>query len=376
MENKETIGGFEVFSSPEELAASMNAPQETTTAEAPQQESQPVQEEVQSESTAEVQPEPNIEAQPESTPVTEEQPQINTTEEVNSSQENTVEYSDSDIEGAVFSYLSEKLGRDINSLDSLSSPQQNALDERVEAIAKFVEETGRTPQDWFAYQQLNTSEMDDMTAIRVNMAGEYPDLTREELNLLIGSKYKLDPDVHTEQEIKLSQLQMKIDAQEAKQKIEGLRESYKAPEAVEQTTEAFIDDKWISEMSNEVRDMEGLEFDLGNGKNFSFGIDDKYKSELIEKNSQLENYFDPYVRQDGSWDYDKLSSHRTVVDNIDKIVSSAYRQGMSDGQKGIVSNAANISSGTPQETPTTENPLQGQLKNILRGNSSKLTFKI
>ena len=122
--------------------------------------------------------------------------------------------------------------------------------------------------------------------------------------------------------------------------------------------------------------MEGLEFDLGNGKNFSFGIDDKYKSELIEKNSQLENYFDPYVRQDGSWDYDKLSSHRTVVDNIDKIVSSAYRQGMSDGQKGIVSNAANISSGTPQETPTTENPLQGQLKNILRGNSSKLTFKI
>ena len=202
MENKETIGGFEVFSSPEELAASMNAPQETTTAEAPQQESQPVQEEVQSESTAEVQPEPNIEAQPESTPVTEEQPQINTTEEVNSSQENTVEYSDSDIEGAVFSYLSEKLGRDINSLDSLSSPQQNALDERVEAIAKFVEETGRTPQDWFAYQQLNTSEMDDMTAIRVNMAGEYPDLTREELNLLIGSKYKLDVDVHTEQEIK------------------------------------------------------------------------------------------------------------------------------------------------------------------------------
>ena len=376
MENNETIGGFEVFSSPEELAASMNAPQETTTAEAPQQESQPVQEEVQSESTAEVQPEPNIEAQPESTPVTEEQPQINTTEEVNSSQENTVEYSDSDIEGAVFSYLSEKLGRDINSLDSLSSPQQNALDERVEAIAKFVEETGRTPQDWFAYQQLNTSEMDDMTAIRVNMAGEYPDLTREELNLLIGSKYKLDVDVHTEQEIKLSQLQMKIDAQEAKQKIEGLRESYKDPEAVEQTTEAFIDDKWISEMSNEVRDMEGLEFDLGNGKNFSFGIDDKYKSELIEKNSQLENYFDPYVRQDGSWDYDKLSSHRTVVDNIDKIVSSAYRQGMSDGQKGIVSNAANISSGTPQETPTTENPLQGQLKNILRGNSSKLTFKI
>mgnify|MGYP003132215793 CR=1 FL=1 len=376
MEQKDTIAGFKVFDNPQDLAASMNAPQETTTDEAPQQESQPVQEDVQSESTAEVQPEPNVEAQPESMPVTEEQPQINTTEEVDSFQENIVEYSDSDIEGAVFNYLSERLGRDIDSLDSLSMPQQNALDERVEAIAKFVEETGRTPQDWFAYQQLNTSEMDDATAIRVNMAGEHPDLTREELNLLIGSKYKLDPDVHTEQEIKLSQLQMKIDAQEAKEKIERLRESYKAPEVIEQNAEAFIDDEWISEMSNEVLDMEGLEFDLGNGKNFMFGIDDDYKSELIEKNSQLENYFDPYIRQDGSWDYDKLSSHRTVVDNIDKIVSSAYRQGMSDGQKGIVSNAANISSGTPQQAPQSENPLQSQMKNILRGNNSKLTFKI
>ena len=46
-ENKETVGGFEVFNSPEDLAASMNAPQETTTEEAPQQESQSIQEDVQ-----------------------------------------------------------------------------------------------------------------------------------------------------------------------------------------------------------------------------------------------------------------------------------------------------------------------------------------
>jgi hypothetical protein len=65
-----------------------------------------------------------------------------------------------------------------------------------------------------------------------------------------------------------------------------------------------------------------------------------------------------------------------VVDNIDKIVSSAYRQGMSDGQRGIVNNAANISSGAPQETPQTENPLASQLKNLMSNNSNKLTFKI
>ena len=48
-------------------------------------------------------------------------------------------------------------------------------------IAQFVEETGRSPQDWFAYQSLNPSEMDDVTAVRVQMASEYPNLAPEEV---------------------------------------------------------------------------------------------------------------------------------------------------------------------------------------------------
>ena len=360
-ENKESIGGFEVFESPEALSASMSAePQqtETTTEEAPQQESQPVQEGVQAE------------------PQVEQTPQKEVQQETATPQQDTIEYSDSEIEGAVFNYLSEKLGRDITSLDALSEPQQSALDERIEAIAKFVEETGRNPEDWFAYQQLNPSEMDDATAIRVNMAAEYPDLSTEELNLLVGSKYKLDTDLYSEDEVKLSRLQMKIDAQKAKESIEGLRSTYKAPERQEASTDSVINDKWISDMTKEVQAMEGLEFDLGNDKTFSFGLDDNYKSQLIEKNTRLDNYFDPYVRQDGSWDYDTLSSHRAVIDNIDKIVASAYRQGTSDGQKGLVDKAANVSTNSPQSAPQNENPLADQMRDILRGNSSKLTFKI
>ena len=33
--------------------------------------------------------------------------------------------------------------------------ETNAIDERVEAIARFVEETGRAPEDWFRFQSLN-----------------------------------------------------------------------------------------------------------------------------------------------------------------------------------------------------------------------------
>ena len=104
------------------------------------------------------------------------------------------------------------------------------MDERVAAIAQFVEETGRNPQDWFTYQSLNTSEMDDVTAVRVQLATDNPSLTAGELSMLMSNKYKMNPDVHTEDEVAYYKLQLKMDANQAKSSIEKMRESYKAPE--------------------------------------------------------------------------------------------------------------------------------------------------
>ena len=99
---------------------------------------------------------------------------------------------------------------------------------------------------------------------------------------------------------------------------------------------------------------------------------------MKQKNAQLENYFDPYVREDGSWDYDTLSSHRAVIDNIDTIVQSAYRQGMSDGQRGVVTNAANVQTAAPNDASgqNQPNPLADQVRQILQKNNSKVTFNI
>jgi hypothetical protein len=132
-------------------------------------------------------------------------------------------------------------------------------------------------------------------------------------------------------------------------------------------------------MSSNVDQITGLEFNLGNEKSFTFGLNDTYKSELKDKNVRLEEYFDPFVREDGSWDFDALSSHRAVVDNIDQIVSAAYKQGMGDGQKGLVEKAANVSTASPDQgtnSNQSNNPLAEQVKDIMRNNSSKVTFNI
>ena len=136
--NPENIAAFEVFNNTEDLAASMN--QEQAVAE-------PAVEQ-----TTETVEQPAVEEAPQQQF---EQP----AQEVQETVENTPqpvaqeEYSDEELQSAVFDYLSEVTGEDIKSIDDLYAEEEDyAVDERVDAIARFVEETGRAPEDWFRFQ--------------------------------------------------------------------------------------------------------------------------------------------------------------------------------------------------------------------------------
>lgn len=276
---------------------------------------------------------------------------------------------DINIDEVVLGYLSETLGVNLNSLEDLKSsmaPQQAEIDERVKVIADFVDKTGRSPEDWFKYQAINPSEMDDLTAIKMSMTSEYPDLNSEEIDMLVGSKYKLDEDLYTDDEIKLSKLQLKIDANKSRQSIEELRSSYTMPEAREaEAVQSPIDENWIQAMTEETNALEALSFELPGGE-FNFGITDEYKTQLIDKNSNLETFFDQYIGQDGQWDYDTFNTHRALVDNIDAIAKSIYQQGMSDGQRKIVDQAANVSTKSPNVgTGNNTNNLEQQILDAL-----------
>jgi len=375
----------EIFDTPEQLAASMQADAQPTQ-EAPQEESQPVSEPVQEQTEQEAPPQVEPVQEQTNEPVQEEEFQYQATTDDNIEQQastdndnTTQQYSDDDIESAVFNYVSERLGREVKSFDEFSQPQ-SAIDDRVQKIAEFVQNTGRAPEDWFKYQSLNPSEMDDLTAVRIKYSQDYPDLNFNEINTLIGAKYKMNPDEFSEDEIKVSALQLKIDGTDARKNIEEIRNTYAAP--VQQRTseqeESYFTEDWAQNMQRETSSFEGLEFDLGNGKNFNFGVGENYRKTLVSNHQNAENYLDRYVDSNGNWDYDTFNSHQTLIDNIDNIVASAYRQGMGDGQRGLVDKAANVSTNTPSQNSAqnNNNSLAEQVKNIMGANSNKMTFNI
>tara|TARA_R110000823_G_C15890915_1_gene496008 strand:+ start:74 stop:1231 length:1158 start_codon:yes stop_codon:yes gene_type:complete len=293
------------------------------------------------------------------------------------------EMSQEEFESNVAQFISEKLGLELSSIEQLSEllnaqKQPADIDERVKAIADFVSETGRDPQDWFTYQSLNPTEMGDLAAVKLQMAVEYPNLATEEIDMLLGSKYKIDEDLYSDDEIKLSKLQLKIDAQKSRSEIERIRDSYKAPvrkeEPQQQEVQSPITKEWIKTMSDEVDSLEALTFELG-GTEFNFGIKPEYRSQLKQKNVKLDEFFDQYVSEDGSWNFEMLNSHRAVIDNIDDIAKSIYNQGLSDGQRRLVEKTANVDISGPRPTADkTTNSVYEQVLNAL-GNDKTLKFK-
>ena len=285
-----------------------------------------------------------------------------------------------DLDSQIFSYLSERLGREVSGLEDLSYNEQPASDipEALAPVLEFMNETGRSVEDWVTYQRLNPSEMDDKTAIQVQLSLDYPTLTASEIETLFNQKYVVDEEISSEQAINAAKLQIKIDADKARKGVDEYRTKYKAPEEVSQPQESLFDEQWVNTMNQELDAMDAIEFDLTNGKKFSLGLGEKYKAQLADKNSRMEEYFDPYVGKDGSWDYDKLNMHRAVVDNIETIVREVYKQGLGDGQRNIVDTAANVSSDSPNHMKAQNNgssSLADQLK-IALGGGSDFTFNV
>lgn len=292
------------------------------------------------------------------------------------------EMSEQEFEAAVASYVSEKLGVSIDSIEHLTqlleAQKSPSIDERVKAIADFVEETGRDPLDWFRYQSINPSEMDELSAVKLQMAVDYPNLSNEDIDLLVRSKYKVDEDLYSNEEIRLSSIQLKIDAEKAKRDIEKLRDNYRMPvkqEVSNNEVQSPIDENWIRTMSQEVDALEALSFQLGD-QEFNFGLNDQYKSSLKDKNARLDEFFDQYVDNSGGWDFELLNSHRALVDNIDEIVSSIYKQGLSDGQRKLVETAANVDVSSPRPADSKNaDSVAAQILNYMSNNDS-LRLKI
>jgi len=251
---------------------------------------------------------------------------------------------------AVLQYLSEKLGRDLSSFDDLNTPvseteSSDFASEQLRVINEYVKNTGRTVQDYLNTQSVDLSDVSDDAVIKEYLRVENPNLTEAELNDYVTATYKTDSEEYTARDVNAGKVQLNKDARAARDYFNKVKEDYATPlESSDPGVSAEDRAEWISQMESTVSDLEGLSFSMNDqGEEYVYNLDDDARQEIKTYNSDLENFFDKYVDQSGSWDFDKLNTDMYILNNIDKIVRGVANQYRSKGTESVINEIKNPS---------------------------------
>ena len=218
--------------------------------------------------------------------------------------------------------------------------------EQIAKMDEFVRKTGRTMYDYIRTQSVDYSKVPDEVLMKENLRQNNPDLTPKELDLYFKSTYKLDSKKYKEDEVTLGKIQLKKDASKARKEFVKMQEEFRMPnkDVQAQQDNSELKKQWLEKMSAEVDELESLTFQINdNGETFDFALTDEHKGNLKNINTNLDNFFDRYVGEDGNWDYDKLNLDMFIRDNFDQIVRSVANQYRSKGTEQVIKDIKNPS---------------------------------
>ena len=285
-------------------------------------------------------------------------------------QEEGEEISDDQV---VLNYLSEKLGRDIESFDdfdntSAETKSNDFASEQLQVINDYVRDTGRSVQDYLNTQTVDLSNVSDDAVIKEYLQLENPTLTEAELSDYIAATYKTDAEEYSARDTNAGKVQLTKDARAARDYFNQIKEDYAMPtEAGDPGVSDADRGEWLSEMEGEVNDLEGLSFSMNDqGEEFTYNLDDEARQEIMGYNSDLENFFDKYVNESGDWNFDALNTDMYIMNNIDKIVRGVANQYRSKGTENVINEIKNPSfaqdkQAAPQKQESTLDMLRRQI---------------
>jgi len=287
------------------------------------------------------------------------------------------------------STLNETYGTDYDNLDELLDDleaEKNDVgfaNEQVEELNRFVSETGRSPQDFFKTQSQNYDEMSDSNVIKEYLSLENPELTQKEIDLFFDSTYKLDENKYNSEETELGKVHLKRDVSKAKQELKELQQEYWSPEKNEdgyseeefqqmQQEQDQARETFYNDMDKELDDIDSLTFEINeNGESFNYQLTEEDKQVVGEAISNLDDFFDPYMDEDGNIDKESLALDIMAMKLQGKIIKSVASQYRSKGSEQVLKDIKNPSFEPAKVTDNKEgNSIGDQIGKQIFGDST------
>ena len=258
------------------------------------------------------------------------------------------------------SMLNETYGTEYEDLNELlddlegKSDGQNFASEQMAELNRFVSETGRSPQDYFKTQTQNYDEMSESDVIKEYLSLENPELSQKEIDLFFDSTYKLNEDKYSPEETELGKIHLKRDVSKARSELKELQEEYWSPEKSGDTysdeelqqMEAEVDkarETFYNDMDEELDSIESLTFQINENESFDYKLTDEDKQVVGEALSNLDDFFEPYMDEQGNLDKESLALDMMAMKLQDKIVRSVASQYRSKGSEQVLKDIKNPS---------------------------------
>ena len=296
----------------------------------------------------------------------------------------------------ILSFIGERYGKEINSIEELMSAREEAekLPEDVAAYFKYKKETGRSLEDYVKLQQ-DFTKVDADTLLKEYLTITEEGLDPEDIDSLMED-YVYDEDLDDESVIKRTKLAKKKIIAKARRFFSEQQEVYKQPlesressaseneefqaykqyvsEAKTQQEESNRKTDWFSKKSD---DLFGSEF-----KGFKFNVDDNEilfspgsASELRKAQDTPMNFVNKYLDDSGML-HDAEGYHRSlaIAMNPEKFASYFYEQGKSNATEDVIRKTKNINM-SERSAPEVSTKGGFQVKSVSQPSSRGLRIK-
>jgi len=258
-------------------------------------------------------------------------------------------------EEAFLKFATEKLGREVKSLDDLTiTTKAEFANEQLETLNNFVKDTDRDVHDWFKMEQLNTEGMTNEQLVKAQLSIKYPNLGQSAINRKFSRTYKLNPENDTEQEILDATDDLEIDAGIAKVDINKLTDGYKMPikevkkvdNAIEERKAQQVKADFVTKMVKVVDSIDAFNFEIGDKDNTTkvrYKPSRADRKQMKNANQNLETFIDQYRNADGSLNTDELSRGLWLGTrgNVEKLLTGTMNRFKTEGKGGQIKKQKN-----------------------------------
>ena len=342
------------------------------------------------------------------TPTTETEPIVESTPESSSNQTETVEHPEEESpvslevekeesapevdrslnEDEVFGFLSEKLGREVTSIDELTPQEVSYNSDFAEKYDKYYKETGRPVED-FIFVQKDLSEMSKEDLARENLRRDNPDMTKEDIDFIFKDSYGANEYDDDDDAIRRRDIKLKVEANKGLSALKKEQDKFKlqsneAPKGFDdyletqkeeiRSNQRNMDAKWAKELNDSTKDFDGIDLKLANGLDFKFSADKETMKNVnaIVKDTSFTEFLKPYANKEGYVNPSKLHQDIFFLKNKERIIEEATKVAYEAGREAEIRGRVNPEvegrgSNPTQQNLTDEQKLRNQALNRLYG---------